>query len=448
MRIQIFALAVILLCNVSSAQALSFNTSQDERAKEAKYILKVKKEEEKENYNKKKFFYSKSGFMTVDEYEELSKYKDKTQEKSEIPKPVKPADMKYVPQPTYRIVRYNDPPGSPELNMTKNFYKLKQYNGQGITAPDYSIMAYPVVYYYANSVSCASDIFVIPLENIGTPLSKIMKANVKNRLPDPIISTEKAIDNSFAFRTLTPIDFSKDATKLLVKEKLGSSEDGIWKTSMIVYDFENKTSYELVELRDAIVYYWKENKGINLEELRWDIIPLGFLKDDNTRVVACAYAYTGGKPIFLGTWSVDVRGEQSRLISFKLSDVEISANGFKIIQDGVVKPVIVKDEEKAQKRAAKIDKKTAKTKEKQDLKEMKTEYKQKIKELEAEYKEGAHDFKKLESLKGTTSLNDMPEHFKELKIKELEQVIKREEKNLQREQREIEKLDNLINKLK
>lgn len=425
---------------------MKLSTSSDARKKEAKYIQKVLKEEEKEKYQRKVLDYKPSGYMTRQEYEALSEYKDKTQEKIEIPKVVNESDMKYVPQPTYRIVRYNDPPGSPELSIKKSFYKLHQYNGQGISAPDYSIMAYPVVYYYPNSASTASDIFVIPLETSGTNLDKIMKANVQKRLSDPILSTEKSIDNNSAFRTLTPVDFSEDSTKLLVKEKVGSSQDGIWRTDAIVYDFTTKTSYKLVELRDAIAYYWKENKNLDLEDSRWDIYPLGFLQNEPDRVAAYAYAYTGGKPIFLGIWSTDIHGEQSRLISFNMNDIQISVNGFKIIQDGVVKPIIVESEQNALKKSEKLDAKAAKAKEKADIKAMKDEYKATIKEMDADFKEKTSDYNKLQRIKGTTSFNDIPTEYREVKIKDLQKTIKSEEKKLNREQKKIEKLDKKLNK--
>ena len=58
------------------------------------------------------------------------------------------------------------------------------------------------------------------------------------------MSTDKTIDNYAAFRTLTPVDFTPDGSKLLVKQKIGSREDGIWETSIYVYDFKNKVDYE------------------------------------------------------------------------------------------------------------------------------------------------------------------------------------------------------------
>ncbi len=438
-------LLILIIVSSISLPALAFELiHKDARQKEAEYIHKILKEEEKEKYERKMLDYNPSGYMTTEEYESLSRYKDKSTENYEIPNQVRNSDMKYVPKPTYSITRYNEPPGSAELNISKKLYKLGQYNGQGITAPDFSIMVYPVVYYYPNSASTASDLFVIPLENDGTPLHKIMRANIAKRLPEPIYSTEKSIDNLSAFRSLTPVDFSADSTKLLFKEKIGSSYDGIWKTNAIVYDFDTRNSYNLVELRDAIIYYWKEHKNINLDDLRWDIYPLGFLKSEPNRIAACAYAYTGNLPIFLGVWSIDVHGEQSRLISFDLDSVELSLNGYKIVQDGVVKPVVIENEEKAQKYQEKLDMKNSKAKQKAHFKNMKREYKAKIKEMNDEFNAAKKDFNMYQSISGSTVLNEIPAKYKELQIKKLNKEIKKYEKLIEKD---IKYINNLNKKL-
>ncbi len=435
-------LLLILTIFISSCTVYAFK--KDVREREAEYLLNVQKQEEKEKYERKKLDYKPSGYMTVDEYENLSRYRDKSNDEIKFPEPVKGSDMKYIPKPTYRIVGYNDPPGSPDLNITKKFYQLRQYNGQGITSPDYSIMVYPVVYYYPNSASTACDLFVIPLKKTGTPLSRIMSANAVHRIPEPILSTEKAIDNNYTFRTLTPIDFSSDGTKLLVKEKLGNSHDGIWQTNAIIYDFETKNSYNLVELRDSIIYYWKEYKNLRLDDVRWDIYPLGFLKDEPDRVAAYAYAYTGRRPIFLGIWSTD--GEQSRLISFDIEQVAISVNGFKLVQDGVVQPIILEKEEEALKKSEELQKKADEEKMKADFKQMEIEYKQKLKEMDEEFKLKHKDYKMQQKIKGSTTFNETPAKFKELKIKQLQNEIKKEEKQLEKELNYIKKLDEKLQK--
>ncbi len=449
-NICLLVMTLFLTSTASFAFELSnpFNkeNKKDARQKEAEYIHNVLKQEEAEKYGRRKFNYKPSGYMTVEEYEAISQYKDKAEDKIEIPKTPKGSDMKYVPEPTYKIVRYNDPPGSPELTISKTFYKLRQYNGQGITSPDFSIMVYPAVYYYPNSASTAADLFVIPLDEIGTPLTKIMKANVVKRIETPILSTEKSIDNSDAFRTLTPIDFSPDGKRLLAKEKIGSTQDGIWKTNAIVYDFGTKMSYNLVELRDAIIYYWKTNKGLDLDDSMWDIYPLGFSKDDANRVIASAYAFTGKKPIFLGVWSVDVKGEQSRLLSFSQDSAQVSINGFKIIQDGVVKKVIIEKQEEAMKKVEEANAKAAKKKKEKFEKQIDKELKVRLKEMDKAFKESQKDFNKQVKMGGTTSLNDNPEKFKEWKIKDLEKDIQKTEKKLQKQQKSLEKLNESLSK--
>ena len=40
---------------------------------------------------------------------------------------------------------------------------------------------------------------------------------------------------------------------------------------------------------------------------------MGFDANNDNRVVVCAYAYTGDVPKFLGTWSIDVEGEDAKL---------------------------------------------------------------------------------------------------------------------------------------
>ena len=421
---------------------------QDARKQEAQYIRDVKKQDAKEEYKRAKQDKYPSGFMTMEEYNKLSAPKDKMIEKIEVPKVEKPADMKYVPQPTYKIVRYNNPPGSPEISLKTRYHERRQQNAQGVVSPDFSIMVYPSVYYYPETGGAACDVFVIKLQEDQTNLNKILTANTQHRLPDPILSTDKEIANLRSFRTITPIDFSADGTKLLAKEKIGSTLDGIWQTNALVYDFTNNVSYNLVEVRDAIIYYWKEYKGLNLDEVRWDIYPLGFDMNNPDRIMINAYAYTGKDPVSLGIWSVDYKGEQSRLVTFKYSDIQVSMNGFKIVQDGVVPVVLVEQEEELQKKADKQAKKDKKKKDKAADKELEKKYKERLKEIDAEYKADLKEFERQERLKGSTEFNDIPNKYADKRMKELERQIPRDEQKLQKQTEAIEKLDAEIEQLK
>lgn len=421
----------------------------DARSREIKYQYEVLKDDEKNRMESKILNRTPSGYMTVDEYESLSEYKDKYNMEFSIPKIEKPSDFKYIPQPLYRIVKYNDPPGTVELSLGKRLFIKRQINAQGIVSPDYSMLVYPAVYYYPDSASVATDLFIIPLmrEN-DTNLNKIMKANVANRIPAPILSTDKSIDNFAAFRTLTPVDFSVDGSKLLVKEKIGSSEDGIWQTQIHVYDFKNKTSYDLVEIRDAIVYFWKEYMDINLEDKRWDVYPLGFDARNPNRVIVQAYAYTGETPVYLGAWSIDWRGNQSRLVSFKKNYIpRVTSNGYKVIKDGVEAYQTVEKQEKFNKEQSKILEKQKKEADKQTIKLIEEEYKYNIKGLNADYKDEMRDYRKLQSLSGSTEDKQLEEAYNKYVEDQLKKDVQKTEKMIQKKQKEIDKIDSKIEKL-
>lgn len=406
----------------------------DVNKKEAKYVHNVKKQEEKEKYEKKVMARNPSGYMTVEEYELLSAPKDRMTMDVEVPKVPTPADMVYVPQPSYQIVKYNNPPGSPELTIGTSFYKRRQQNAQGIVSPDFSKLVYPSIYYYPNSASTACDLFVINLEEAKSNKDKILTANVLHRVSEPILSTQKSNDNYYTFRTLTPVDFSSDGTKLLVKEKIGNSKDGIWKTTPIVYDFVNKVSYNLIEVRGAIVYYWERYKNLDLDDKRWDIYPLGFDAENQEWVIVNAVAYTGETPVNLGTWKVTYTGEQSRLVSFDNSAVNVSMNGYKLVKAGIEPPSVTEKEAEYLKKVEKEENKQKKKEEKQELKELEKSYKAKLKELDAEFRESQKDYNLRKRINSSTSENEGIEKYQDIKqrleTKRQEQLEKQKEKEL------------------
>ena len=375
----------MLICD-ASAFAFDFDFSnpfkQDFKSKELRYQYNVDKEDAKYKRDHRLLHMHPSGYMTVEEYEQKSKYVDKTTLDYDIPKINRGADFKYVPQPLYRIVKYNDPPGGVELSLGKKLYSQRQINAQGIVSPDYSKLVYPAVYYYSDTGSVATDLFVIPLGGDEPNLKKILSANVAKRDKDPIMSTDKLIDNYAAFRSLTPVDFSSDGSKLLVKEKIGSGEDGIWQTNVYVYDFSSNSVYDLSGVREAINYFWSEYMQLNLVEKMWDIVPLGFDAASADSVIVKGYAYTGAQPVFLGLWCIDSKGGRSQLVSFEKNFVpQISSNGYKVIKDGVEEYQTVVQEEKNLIRQDKINEKQLREKEKEEIRNINDDYKYEMKNI-------------------------------------------------------------------
>lgn len=438
-------LALFLSANFSFA---AFWDSKDYTKRNEAYLRDVKKRDAKRKYNKAKEDRLPSGKMTVAEYEILSDHKNPESPEDlkpiEIPTVPIPSEMKYVPQPTYKIVRYNDPPGSVELSLKKNFYREKQQNAQGIVSPDFTKLIYPAIYYSPDSASTSAELFVIPLDTKETELDRILKAHTSNRVQKPLMETSKTIDNLATFRTLTPVDFSADGTKLLVKEKIGNSFDGIWQTNAWIYDFETSEAKELSEIRDAIVYHWTTYRGLPLQDKRWDIVPLGFSVENPDRIVCTAYAYTGQKPVFLGVWSIDINREQTWLVSFENKDINISQSGFKIVKSGVVPYILVEEEEKQLKKLDEKKKKEQKKAEKEYYKQCEINYKAELKAIDQEYRENIKEYNKLKRLNGSTTYNDAVVKYREEKINELQKTIDKEQKEIEKLNAQIQDVENKI----
>lgn len=438
----------IISFSINCIQAIANPFVKDKREQELKYVHDVLKQDELDKRDKRILNITPSGYMTVDEYEKMSEYRDKSTINYVIPKIETPSDFKYVPKPTYRIVKYNEPVGSPELSLGKRIYQTRQINCQGIVSPDYTKLVYPAVYYYSDSASVATDVFVIPLEDGDTNLNKILKANTSKRLINPLLSTDKLIDNYAAFRTLTPIDFNPAGTKILLKQKVGSSEDGIWETTPFVYDFVTKTDYDLSAVRDAIVYFWKEYMDLDLDNNRWDIYPLGFDLKNPEMVVVQAYAFTGEKPVFLGTWSIDSKGNRSGLVTFdKNYEPQISSNGYKVVKDGVEGYQSSIIQEKIDKNESKMMQKEYIKKQKEVIKQINVEAKNSIRELDDNYKDDLRDLKKLKKLAGSTEDAQLQKAYEQYLQDQLNKDILKTQKRIEKEKKKLDKIDNKLDKL-
>ena len=373
----LISLIILQLTGVSSCYALN-NSEWD-------YRSKVYQDEAKVRYEKK--LMPESGYMTVEEYEKKSAAKDKSQGDGDFVPKVKDSKMKYVPQPHYKLVRYNNPPGTVELNLHRKVHFDKQEVMPGLISPDVSLMLIPIVSYYTKAKSTDCDIYTIPLRKGMPDVEKVIKANFAAKSIKPIVSTDRTLIEYGTFRTLTPVDFSADARFAIIKEKTGNVEDGIWQTELIIYDFMTKKATKLNEIREAIRYYWRTTKNLDLKEFRWDIYPLGFDINNPTRVLVAAYAFAGNPPRCLGTWSIDVIGKQTHMESLTDDNISVSTIGLKIVEDGIVDPESVEAEVKLAEKYEKQEEKDKKRIEKEKKKQLKKEYKEEVKEIKRNFNE-------------------------------------------------------------
>jgi hypothetical protein len=346
------------------------------------YKNKVEQLEETEKYEKS--LLPESGYMTVEEYEAKSRAKSRKDLESELTGGEVPKDsnMIYIPQKSFKLVKYNDPVGSPELSLPRKLNFDRQIHAQGIISGDKTMLVYPTVYYYAQADCTSCDLFLIKLDSKLTDSEKAIKTNIIQREDTPLISTDKDIQTKFMFRTLTPVDFSVDNKKLVVKEKIGYRHDGIWKTDLWVYNFETKEALKIPQIRDAIIEYWEQTGGVDFDENRWDIYPMGFDANNDDRIILCAYAYTGDVPKFLGTWSIDINGENSKLEDLTGSDVPVSIIGYRLAEDTVKDISEIEFEAKQAKEKEKIEEKKKKEADKFEKKVKELEYERKIRQMD------------------------------------------------------------------
>ena len=359
-----------------------FIKKKDRVVAEEIYKNEIKKVEETEKYEKS--LLPESGYMTVEEYESKSRAKTQKDVEAELVGGEVPKDsnMVYVPQKTFKLVKYNDPVGSPELSLPRKLNFDRQINIQGIISGDKTMLVYPSVYYYAQTDCTSCDLFLIKLDPRLNDTEKAMRANIVQKEKEPLISTDKDIETKFIFRTLTPIDFSSDNKKLVVKEKVGHRHDGIWKTELWVYDFERREALKLPQIREAIIDYWAQAGGVDFEENRWDIYPMGFDANDDDRIILCAYAYTGDVPKFLGTWSIDVDGNNSKLEDLEGADVPVSVVGFRLAENSVKDISEVEFEAKLAEKKEKVEKTNAKKSQKYDKELKELEYERKMRQMD------------------------------------------------------------------
>ena len=103
--------------------------------------------------------------------------------------------------------------------------------------------------------------------------------------------------------------------------------DQIYLTKLYLYDMTVEQLFDLNLIRTKIIEYWVE-KNVYLPDYKWDIVPLGFLKRDETKIVSHAYGYMGKERKFLGVWIVDETGQNVYLHSLNKDETpEISSNG-------------------------------------------------------------------------------------------------------------------------
>lgn len=249
--------------------------------------------------------------------------------------------------------KYNSAPGSRELNLEK-LQKDKIARSLGVISPDFKLMAYTECYFHPSNRQTSSALYIYPLDTSKGKKQRVTEADIfAGAKKTPLISTTHETLKQALFSSFTIVDWSKDNKKVLLKEKIGSSYDGIYQTNIWVYflddkntnsdkSSDNKNSKEgsiypygrkYERLNDVIKQYWFYTDRLNLNRYRWNVKPLGFLAENENIIVCAAYTYDekNREHIFLGSWSIDISSGEVNLLSTSASDnFEISTNGLVI----------------------------------------------------------------------------------------------------------------------
>lgn len=233
-----------------------------------------------------------------------------------------------LPDPKIGLKKYNNPPGMIETNL-KTLKKKRQINSIGVASPDGANMIFTRYYYYPTTKMTGSELFFMHLDTSKSIKERLEHANTFTGKISVYKTGMDSLDYNIQ-RTLTILDWSADGRMAAIKEKISYTEDGLWKTNLLVYDFATEKMKDLSEVRSAIKYYWLNNEGLDLNSKRWDIFPVGWDALNPERIIVFAYAYTGERPKFLGTWSVDCKGERSMLMSLTSANFQISQNGMSL----------------------------------------------------------------------------------------------------------------------
>lgn len=270
---------------------------------------------------------------TVEEYKIMSKDIKRNQRKIGPAKLSQDEKLVKVPSPRYQIVKYNDPPGSQNIDL-RNLVTERQVNSIGVVSPRQDKIAYTTVYYAGYNDKVSSEVFYMDLDTSKPLKQRVKTASFANKTQIKLIDSAVKEEYPSLFKTMTIVDWSADGTKLALKERVGSSVFGIWQTNLWVYDLTTQAAKQLVEVRDAVKYWWKVNNNTDIDEYRWDIVPIGWDEVNPDRVIVCAYGYTDKKTAkFLGLFSVDSKGRNSQMISSVPMSISVSTNGL------ILKPI-------------------------------------------------------------------------------------------------------------
>ena len=236
-----------------------------------------------------------------------------------------------IPDAKYSFARYNYPQGTRELNIEdikKNLYSYPYV----VADTTVHFVAYPRYYFSPHLNQISSDFYVEKLDTSKNKTRRILEYNHKQELRTPVIEAGMYEGYPNLFRGLTLVDWSKDSKKLLIKETVGSTVNGLYKTYLYVHFMESEIqsgyTIKLTDFDEIIKTYFINWENKQIVKYRYDIIPLGFSAENDNLILALAYVLDkDNNKVFLGTWGYNILTNETILVSKTDYQPNISING-------------------------------------------------------------------------------------------------------------------------
>jgi hypothetical protein len=231
-----------------------------------------------------------------------------------------------------RFKPFNSPPNHQDLNL----YRIEVTHfarSTPIVAPDFSGYAYAEALFLPEARQTIGKLFYVPLPAGGLPkkvenplqLTSWFDPNQTLKRRTSLYSVGDVRPRNYAFDTLTPIDWSHDSSKLLIKRRAGVIYTGLRCSDVLVWDKTQGVLSVYAELVHALEYHWRQtenqvawNAPAGVEQMAWDVEPLGWKQGDATVFYWRGWAFTqqnGGGRYNLGLWQYNTATQTTTLVS-------------------------------------------------------------------------------------------------------------------------------------
>ena len=231
--------------------------------------------------------------------------------------------------PNAYFVKYNFPPNTYRVDIS-NVKKKGTVYSEKIVSPDFEKAG--IIYYYYNGShnQISSELFIIPLDTSKNKTQRVIDAGVLDIHKGRNLTSGVYEFRDNYFTALNIIDFSRDSKSILVEERKGTVNSGIFKTIMIA-GIENENGIfeyrSFPELNQIIIEFNKEQNNLFLNNYRWDIRTLGFAFEEEDLAVVQAIAWDKkNREKFLNLWGINIKTGEIKLISTKEKTIPLEQN--------------------------------------------------------------------------------------------------------------------------